>query len=123
MTLLARGDRVVESAANKLQSLANDFASQGGAKAKLADELADDAAFVRKLKPSLMKARWRGDAPTNQPPAPGAVAPSGPQLGPRPKKPARRGGPNPLIVVGAALVVGIAVAKFIDWRGHAHPRD
>jgi hypothetical protein len=122
MTLLARGDRVVESAADRLQGWANDFAAQGGAKAKLADELADDAAFVRKLKPSLMKARWRGEAPTNQTPAPGAVAPSGPQLGPRPKQPGR-GGPNPFIVVGAALVVGIAVAKFIDWRGHAHPRD
>jgi hypothetical protein len=122
MTLLARGDRVVESAADKLQALANDFAAQGGAKAKLADELAEDAAFVRKLKPSLMKARMKGDAPTNQPPDSGAVAPSGPQLGPRPKKKSR-GGINPFIVVGAALVVGIATAKFIDWRGHAHPRD
>jgi hypothetical protein len=122
MTLLARGDRVVESAADKLQALANDFAAQGGAKAKLADELAEDAAFVRKLKPSLMKARMKGDAPTNQPPDSGAVAPSGPQLGPRPKKNGR-GGINPFIVVGAALVVGIATAKFIDWRGHAHPRD
>ena len=123
MTLLARGDRAVQRAADKLQALANDFAAQGGAKAKLAEELADDAAFVRKLKPSLMKARWRGEAPTNQPPDSGAVAPSGPQLGPRPKKKTGRGGPNPLIVVGAALVIGIAAAKIIDWRGHAHPRD
>ena len=122
MTLLSRGDRLVERAADKLQAFANDFAAQGGAKAKLADELADDAAFVRKLKPTLMKARWRGQAPTNQPPGSGAVAPSGPQLGARPTKPGRRG-PNPFIVVGAALVVGIAAAKFIDWRGHAHPRD
>ena len=123
MTLLTRGDRVVESAADKLQALANDFAAQGGTKAKLADELAEDAAFVRKLKPSLLKARWRGEAPTNQPPDSGAAAaPSGPQLGSRPKKPGR-GGPNPFLVVGAALVVGIAVAKVIDWRGHAHPRD
>ena len=122
MTLLARGDRVVESAADKLQGLANSFATQGGWKARVAEEVADDATFVRKLKPSLMKARWRGDAPTDQPPDSGAVAPSGPQLGPRPKKPGRSG-PNPLIVVGAALVVGVAVAKLIDWRGHAHPRD
>ena len=121
MTLLTRGDRVVELAADKLQALANGFAAQGGPKAKLADELADDAAFVRKLKPSLMKARWRGQAPTDQPPGSGAVAPSGPQLGPRPKKPGR-GGPNPFLVVGAALVVGVAAAKLIDWRGHAHPR-
>ena len=118
MTLLTHGDRVVESAADKLQALANDLAAQGGAKARFAEELADDAAFVRKLKPSLIKARFRGEAPTNQPPASGAVAPSAP----RPKKPGR-GGINPFVVVGAALVVGIAAAKFIDWRGHAHPRD
>ena len=122
MTLLTRGDRVVESAAKKLQALANDFAAKGGTKAKLAEELADDAAFVRKLKPSLMKARWRGEAPTNQPPGSGTVAPSGPQLGPRPKKPGR-GGPNPFLVVGVAFAAGIVAAKFIDWRGHAHPRD
>ncbi len=121
MTLLTRGDRVVENAADKLQGWANGFATQGGAKARVAEELAEDAVFLRKLKPSLMKARWRGEAPTNQVPESGAVAPSGPQLGPRPKKPGR-GGPNPFIVVGAALVVGVAVAKLIDWRGHAHPR-
>jgi hypothetical protein len=26
-------------------------------------------------------------------------------------------------VVGAALAAGILAAKWIDWRGHAHPRD
>lgn len=120
-TFLTRGDRVVEGAADKLQGLANDFATQGGVRAKLADELAEDAAFVRKLKPSLMRARWKGDAPKNTPPGAGAVAPSGPQLGARPKRPGR-GGINPFLVVGAALVVGVVAAKVIDWRGHAHPR-
>ena len=30
---------------------------------------------------------------------------------------------NPLPLIGAALGAGIAIAKFIDWRGHARPRD
>ena len=116
-----RADRLVERAADRLQRLADDFAAQGGTKATLAEELADDAAFVRKLKPSLMAARLRGEAPKDTPPAQGVVAPSGPQLGARPK-PAGKGGPNPFLVVGVAFAVGIAVAKIIDWRGHAHPR-
>jgi hypothetical protein len=28
---------------------------------------------------------------------------------------------GPLLVVGGAFVLGVAVAKWIDWRGHAHP--
>jgi hypothetical protein len=28
-----------------------------------------------------------------------------------------------MIIVGAALVAGIVLAKVVDWRGHAHPRD
>jgi hypothetical protein len=115
-----RGDQLVDRAADRLQGLANDFAARGGNHAKLAEELAGDAAFLRKLKPSLMIARFRGEAPKNQKPAHGVVAPSGPQLSPDKKK---RGGPNPFLVVGAAFVVGVAVAKFVDWRGHAHPRD
>jgi len=34
----------------------------------------------------------------------------------------KKGGSGPFIVVGAALAAGIVLAKFIDWRGHAHPR-
>ena len=116
-----RVDLLVERAANRLQKFANDAAAQGGAKAKLAQELADDAAFLRKLKPSLIAKRVKGEAPTNQKPAEGTVAPSSPQLGKRPDP--RGGGPSPLLVIGAALAVGILLAKVIDWRGHAHPRD
>jgi len=118
---LTRGDQLVEGAADRLQRLADEFATQGGAKAKLAEELAQDAAFIRKLKPSLMAARYRGEAPKNQPPGGDVQAPSGPQL-PRPKA-ERTGGLNPFLVIGAALVTGIVIAKVIDWRGHAHPRD
>ena len=119
---MSRADEKVERAADKLQGVAERAAAEGGLKAKLADELADDAAFLRKLKPSLMKARARGEAPTNQKPGEGVVAPAGPQLGERPKPPAKDG-PNPWVVVGAALAFGILLAKIVDWRGHAHPRD
>jgi hypothetical protein len=119
-----RIDALVDRAANGLQKLADQAAAGNGMKAKVAEELADDAAFLRKLKPSLIVARAKGQAPTNQKPGQGTVAPSAPsapQLGPRKKR--AGGGPNPLLVVGAAFVAGIFIAKVIDWRGHAHPRD
>ena len=37
-------------------------------------------------------------------------------------KPARREGPDPLVVAAAAAAIGVLVAKVIDWRAHAHPR-
>jgi hypothetical protein len=49
------------------------------------------------------------------------VAPSVPQHGKRKKK--SGGGLNPILVVVAAGAAGILLAKLIDWRGHAHPRD
>jgi hypothetical protein len=123
---MTTGDRQVERLADKLQQLADRSAAEGGAKAKLAQPLADDAQFLRKLKPSLIKARAKGQAPTHQVPAQGVVAPSGPQLGNRPSPRAKKrgggGGPNPWVVVGVCLVAGVALAKWIDWRGHAHPR-
>jgi hypothetical protein len=115
-------DHVVDRAADQLQELANRAAGEGGLAAKIAPELADDAAFLRKLKPSLIAARVQGRAPMNQKPTAGTVAPSGPQLGRRPKPPGK-GGPSPFLIVGVAFAAGIVLAKVIDWRGHAHPRD
>ena len=44
---------------------------------------------------------------------------SGPQLG----RPTRTvGGPNPFAAAAAAFVLGVLIAKIIDWRGHAHPK-
>ena len=42
-----------------------------------------------------------------------------------PEKKRKKGGkgPAPVLVVGAALVAGIVLAKVVAWRGHAHPRD
>lgn len=119
---MTKADQIVERGANRLQQMAERAAAEGGVKAKLAGELAEDAAFLRKLKPSLMAARARGAAPTDQKPGEDVVAPSTPQHGPR-SKPPKRGGPNPFVVAGAALVVGVLFAKIVDWRGHAHPRD
>jgi hypothetical protein len=117
---MTKADQLVDKAAARLQGLADRAAAEGGVKARFAQELADDAAFLRKLKPSLIVARAKGDAPTNQKPAEGTVAPSGPQLGKR-RKPS--GGPNPFLVLGFAFAAGILIAKIVDWRGHAHPRD
>jgi hypothetical protein len=116
-------DRKIEQAANKLQELANRMSGEGGLKAKLAEPLAEDADLIRRMKPSLIKARAKGEAPTNLKPGASVVAPSGPQLGSRPKPGKGGGGPNPWVVVGAAVAAGILIAKWIDWRGHAHPRD
>ena len=51
----------------------------------IAKPLAEDAAFLRKLKPSLMVARAKGEAPTNEKPGEARRAPGAPQLGKRPK--------------------------------------
>src|SRR5438046_10673945 len=99
-------DQTVERAAAKLQQLANQFAGEGGVKGKLADPLAEDADLIRKMKPSLIKARAKGEAPTNQKPVKPTLAPSSPQLGERPR-PLESGGPNPCRVVGVAFGAGI----------------
>jgi hypothetical protein len=120
---MTRGDRLVERGATKLEELSQQMAARGGSAAKVADELKEDAVFLRKLKPSLIAARARGGGRpggATQPEEPKRAAPSGPQVEKRPKPPGS--GPNPLVVVGAALLAGIVLAKVIDWRGHAHPR-
>ena len=122
---MSKGDLLVERGAARLQAFADRAAARGdGVGEWLSEELRNDAAFLRKLKPSLVKARAKGSAPANPEPPP---APTGPQLGsrPKPKKKRKKGGkgPAPVLVVGAALVAGIVLAKVVDWRGHAHPRD
>ena len=121
MTALDQIDHTIDRAADKLQELADKAAGQNGLKGKLAEPLAEDAAFLRKLKPSLIAARARGEAPTDERPSSGTVTPVTPAPQPKPKR--NGGGPNPWVVVGGALVAGIVLAKLIDWRGHAHPRD
>src|SRR5437763_972497 len=60
-----RGDALIDRSADRLRVLSESAARRGGVARKLARPLAEDAVFVRKLKPSLIKARARGAAPTN----------------------------------------------------------
>lgn len=115
-----KGDALVEGGANRLEQLSRKAASRGGLAAKLADELADDASFLRKLKPSLIVARAKGGAPRDAEPGEPVRAPRRPQL----STGSTRSGTtkNPFVVAGAAFAVGAVLAKVIDWRGHAHPR-
>jgi len=134
---VTRLDQTIDRAADKLQALAARAAGQDGLKAKLAEPLAEDAAFLRKLKPSLIAARMRAGtngaapaeppppppAPANPEPPPAAAAAPEPTAPPPKRNPKPSGGPSPWLFVGAALVVGVVAAKVLDWRGHAHPRD
>jgi hypothetical protein len=128
---MSKADLLVERGADRLEDLSRKAAAKGGFAAKLADELAEDAVFLRKLKPSLIKARAKGRAPIARATERETPAPSAPQMTPPPKpkpksKPKKRRpkrGPNPFLVAGVALAAGIVLAKVIDWRGHAHPRD
>ena len=58
------------------------------------------------------------ELPTDQ----GPGSPTGARSSRRPKGRPGRKGPSPLIVLAGAFVLGSALAKLIDWRGHAHPR-
>jgi hypothetical protein len=125
---MTKADLLVERGADRLEELSRKAAAKGGFAAKLADELAEDAAFLRKLKPSLIKARAKGRAPITRASDRETEAPNAPQITaprakPKAKQRPRGRGPNPFLVAGVALAAGIAIAKVIDWRGHAHPRD
>ncbi len=119
--MTTKADELVDRGAEKLDELSQRAAAAGGLRARLADELADDASFLRKLKPSLIVARAKGEAPKDAEPGEPVRAPSGGQLGTRPARPATT--KNPFVVAGAAFAAGAVLAKMIDWRGHAHPRD
>ena len=116
---MTKADQAVESAADKLDSFVQEAQRSGGVKAKVGQALAEDPEFLRKLKPSLIKARAKGESPAEPTPTP--RAPAGPQLD-RPKPRRSGGGPSPWLVIGGALAAGYVLAKVIDWRGHAHPR-
>ena len=129
---MTSADLLVERGAQSLHRLAGRAAARGdGVGTWLAEELEADAAFLRRLKPSLIAGRMRaakngGDPAEPPPPAPPPANPN-PEPPPAPsataRKPKSSGGPSPWLFVGAALVAGVMAAKVLDWRGHAHPRD
>ncbi len=89
-------DEAVDAAAEKLDELlARDRPANGKASS-------NGGAFLRRM------LRGRKHPPeTNGRPAP-----------PVPKG----GGPNALVVIGAAFALGVLAAKVVDWRSHANPR-
>jgi hypothetical protein len=111
---MTKADQTVESAADKLDGFVRRARASGGVKAKVAEALAEDPDFLRKLKPTLMAARAKGHAPPSPPPAKDPIPPAAPSRA--------RSGPSPWLVVGVALVAGYTIARVIDWRSHAHPR-
>jgi hypothetical protein len=123
---MSAADQKFDQAADKVQEFANRMAGEEGPKSKLADPLAEDADLIRRMKPSMIKARMKGEAPTDQKPAetatiaPAAPRPAGPAAT---KQKGERKGPNPWMIVGVALAAGIVLARFIEWRGHGYPRD
>ena len=121
--MTSRGDRTVDRLSRRLHELSVAAAERGGLVAKLARPLEEDSLFLRKLKPSLIAKRSRGEVPTNEDPE-ASPAPSAPPEATRsPEQAAVMGaGRSPWALVGAAAASGIALAKLIDWRGHAHPR-
>lgn len=122
---MTKADLLVERGADFLEELARKVAAEGGFAAKLAEPLAEDAVFLRKLKPTLVLARIKGEPPQDgearSEPRPFPPAPQ-PKQEREKKMKSNGGGPSPIVIAGAALVAGILIAKFVDWRGHAHPR-
>ena len=116
---MTKADQALDSAADRLASFVRDARGSGGIKGKIGDAFADDPEFIRRLKPSLIKARAQGRRPI-EPAGEAPRAPSGPQVE-RSQKGGGRG-VSPWLVVGAAFAAGYVLAKVVDWRGHAHPR-
>jgi hypothetical protein len=119
-----RADSVVDAAADRLERFVATARRDGGLRAKLAEAFENDPQFLRQLKPSLIAARIRGQAaPEGDGRAPVAAAEpeqAAPAAGPRPTV---GGGPNPWVVLGVAFAAGVLIARLVDWRGYAHPRD
>ena len=97
---MTKADLLVERGAARLQQLARQAAGRGdGIGEWLSEELQADAEFLRKLKPTLIKARARGEKPST-PPAAGAPPPPPPSppapKRDKPKKSKKKGGgPSP----------------------------
>jgi hypothetical protein len=122
-----KADAAIDRASDRLRDLSESLEERGGLAGKVADPIAEDADFLPKLKPSLIEERLKENPTGSEPPT---EMPSPPKRRPAPSG-ARKassgsekaGGKKVLPLVGAAFGAGVVVAKIIDWRGHAHPRD
>jgi outer membrane biosynthesis protein TonB len=80
-----KGDQLVERGATRLLELADRAAARGdGIGEWLSEELRDDAAFLRKLKPSLVKARAKNNGASNQAPTKSEPTNPEPEAAPAP---------------------------------------
>ena len=120
-----KADAALDHASDRLRDLSEGLDERGGVPGKLAEPLAEDADFLPKLKPSLIEERLK-ENPT------GSESPSETRPSPTPSSRAKKkasgkrgkgGGKKVVPLVGAAFGAGIVLAKIVDWRGHAHPRD
>ena len=99
-----------------------DRGREAASRRRLADELADDAAFLRKLKPSLIERAREGRGPDD-------AASRARRDVARPARSSARGrsrsdarkGLNPWLVVGGALVGGLVLAKVDRLEGPCPP--
>lgn len=111
-----KADEIVEQGAERLDETAETLAARESVAVKPAQPLAEDADFFSKLKPSLVEDGLRPGTPAEQKPTHPTAA-----------EPSAAGGDNkgrhPLAVIGAAAAAGLFLAKFLDWRSHAHPRS
>lgn len=95
-------DRAVEKAADRLDTLAAKAVVKGAPAAKLAPALEEDADFLRKMTPSEVKRRLRAAAPDAGRPALRAARP-----------------PSAVTTLVAAFMLGVVIAKLVDWRSYA----
>jgi hypothetical protein len=111
-------DKALERAAGKLDELAEAAARKGGVAERAAPALADDADFLRTIGPSKVVDRIRSEGPERAPR----------ERAPRDGRGNKGGGKksgglvSSLAPAGAALALGILIAKLVEWRSYAEPR-
>lgn len=125
---MSKADAAIDRASDRLRDLSDDLEERGGLPGKLAEPVAEDADFLPKLKPSLIEERLKENPTGSEPPEGDSAQPKRAPSAARPKKAPgpkdeKAGAKKLLPLVAGAFGAGVVLAKVIDWRGHAHPRD
>lgn len=116
---MTRGDLLVERGAEGLEGLARRAAQRSdGIGEFLSEELNDSAVLMRRLKPSLIAARVRGETNGGSaaPAPPASAAEQQPKQRAKKRKRRRAGPPPPLLVVGVAFAAGVLLARLVGLR-------